>query len=284
MKKEFVAQSRAIQEYTSFSSSNRSHRFHRVLRLLFFSFVLLSTACSTLNKSSPSGIQTTQRSAFSTAALHSHTWQPLAAAALIAATGSDHSISDWAAEHTPVYGSQSTAQDASDFLRATLATTALATSVVAPGPESILMAEGAKNVALAATAAITSGKLTHALKDETGRTRPHGVGDQSFPSSHTSAASTYAAIATYRVNEFAISEGARKAWNFGFRALAAATGWARVEANSHYPTDVLVGYALGNFTAVWLHEIFLGPQSAIQLNFDLDHKSNAFKLNLTIPF
>ena len=35
------------------------------------------------------------------------------------------------------------------------------------------------------------------------------------------------------------------------------TGWARVEAEKHYPSDVLAGYAIGHFIARFMYHAFL---------------------------
>jgi hypothetical protein len=50
-----------------------------------------------------------------------------------------------------------------------------------------------------------------------------------------------------------------------FDSLAAITGWARVEAGMHFPSDVLAGWALGHFTAD-LAKGFINPhQEEIQI-------------------
>jgi membrane-associated phospholipid phosphatase len=41
-------------------------------------------------------------------------------------------------------------------------------------------------------------------------------------------------------------------------SAAAATAWARVEANKHYPSDVLAGAAIGHFLTAFIHDSFLG--------------------------
>lgn len=40
--------------------------------------------------------------------------------------------------------------------------------------------------------------------------------------------------------------------------MAVITAWARVEGNVHYPSDVLVGAALGNFIGMFIHDAFIG--------------------------
>ena len=45
-------------------------------------------------------------------------------------------------------------------------------------------------------------------------------------------------------------------------ALGAVLGWARVEARGHFPTDVLVGAALGHFINAFIYDAFMGlPES-----------------------
>jgi hypothetical protein len=39
--------------------------------------------------------------------------------------------------------------------------------------------------------------------------------------------------------------------------LASGVGWARVEAEKHYPSDVLAGAALGHFMTAFIHDAFM---------------------------
>jgi membrane-associated phospholipid phosphatase len=59
---------------------------------------------------------------------------------------------------------------------------------------------------------------------------------------------------------------ATQAWmKAGFSTIAVAEGWARVEGGVHFPTDVLVGEALGNFVARLFHDAFLGGDQRINV-------------------
>ena len=49
--------------------------------------------------------------------------------------------------------------------------------------------------------------------------------------------------------------------------MAAMTAWARIEKNWHYPTDVLVGAALGNFLGGFIHNAFMGLDGEGDLEF-----------------
>ena len=82
--------------------------------------------------------------------------------------------------------------------------------------------------------ALTEG-VTYGLKYTVDETRPNG-GSQSFPSGHTSVS-------------FCGAEFIRKryGWEMGIPAYAAASfvAYSRVEANEHYPHDVIAGAAIG---------------------------------------
>src|SRR5262245_15821139 len=77
--------------------------------------------------------------------------------------------------------------------------------------------------------------VTYGLKYTVNETRPNG-GSESFPSGHTSVS-------------FCGAEFIRKryGWELGVPAYAAASfvAYSRVEANEHYPHDVIAGAAIG---------------------------------------
>jgi len=77
--------------------------------------------------------------------------------------------------------------------------------------------------------------LTYGLKYAVTETRPNG-GSNSFPSGHTSATFCSAAYLDMRYGE-----------GFGIPAyaLAALTGWSRIEGGYHYSWDVAAGAVIG---------------------------------------
>jgi hypothetical protein len=93
-----------------------------------------------------------------------------------------------------------------------------------------------------------TGILTSSIKMLVGRTRPGG-GSRSFPSGHTSAAFAAATLID------ATSDGSFAVPAYG---LAALTGYSRVEARRHYPSDVLAGAAIGILTAQVLDSLHWG--------------------------
>lgn len=86
----------------------------------------------------------------------------------------------------------------------------------------------------AAGCAVNAG-ITFGLKEAIHAKRPNG-GSHSFPSGHTSFAFQGAAFITRRYG-----------WKFGIFAmlLACFVGYSRVEANKHWPRDVLAGAVIG---------------------------------------
>jgi membrane-associated phospholipid phosphatase len=82
---------------------------------------------------------------------------------------------------------------------------------------------------------LLNGIFTEALKFGVNRTRPTGS-NHSFPSGHTSATFTTAAILE-----------AHFGWAVGAAAYAAGgfVGWCRIRDNQHFLTDVIVGAAVG---------------------------------------
>ena len=80
-----------------------------------------------------------------------------------------------------------------------------------------------------------NGVLTRGLKLAASRTRPHGGGN-SFPSGHTSAAFTSAAV----LHEHYGAKVGLPAY-----AMAGFIGWTRVRDDRHWLTDVIVGAAIG---------------------------------------
>lgn len=55
-----------------------------------------------------------------------------------------------------------------------------------------------------------------------------------------------------------IPEYGKVALNVGYATLSALAAWSRVEAEGHYPSDVLVGAAWGRFLASFVYDAFLG--------------------------
>jgi len=189
------------------------------------------------------------------------TWAPLAGAAVVSLTDSDEQIAEWAHENTPLFGSPKRAQEMSNDLWSGLQTASVLSTLATPGGDDALSYLDAKGRALLVRAAASEvrSQTTSRLKRGVGRPRPDDTDDLSFPSGHTSAAFNHAAWTAMALEEMPIDEDVRTGMQWTAYAAAVVTGWARIEGGRHYPSDVLAGAALGNFTARFFQHAFLGP-------------------------
>ena len=184
---------------------------------------------------------------------------PAAGALIFAIDDWDERASDWAIDHTPIFGSVDDAGDASDTMRDILMVEALATGFLTPSGEAPgeWMAAKAKGFAVQLAAAGATGGATSLLKDATGRERPNKRNDRSFPSAHASAAFSFATLANRNVDAMNWPKPAKRTLQTVNLLLATGVAWARVEGSEHYPSDVLAGAALGTFLSSFIHDAFL---------------------------
>jgi PAP2 superfamily len=195
------------------------------------------------------------------AALSPETWMPIAASLVLQVDDMDKRISDWASKKTPVFGSQENASDWGNYLEDSSNAVYLVTVMATPSgddPSGWLTAK-AKGLAIGVAASgITSGS-TSLLKRITKRARPGDPNsDKSLPSGHASGTAVFTTLARRNLESISLSTGSRLFADIGIVGLAIGTGWSRVEAKAHYPSDVLVGYALGHFFSAFINDAFLG--------------------------
>jgi membrane-associated phospholipid phosphatase len=122
-----------------------------------------------------------------------------------------------------------------------------------------LPARQSEGSAVELAAAESAIEFTAGLKRVTRRERPNGHDDQSMPSDHAATAAVYASLAADNLRLSGVSGLANTAADAGLTALTLATGWARVEAGAHFPSDSLVGAAIGSFFATFATAAFLAP-------------------------
>ena len=188
------------------------------------------------------------------------TYIPAVGALVCAIDDVDEHISDWASTHHPVFGSKRRARDASDYLRDTLTAAALSTAIMTPSGNETgeWMLSKARGIGVEAFAWQGSWLVTQGLKAATDRTRPDKSDDRSFPSGHATSAFSAAALANRNLDAIDMQKGWRTAFKATHIALASSVAWARVEGQKHFPSDVLVGAALGHFLTVVIHDTFMG--------------------------
>ena len=248
------------------------------VRAAIAGIVLLLSSCGTLPNGRGWGQDATIKPGWEAvrqsavrAAKSPYTWVPLAGALLLQIDDWDEDISAWAADKTPLFGSQNSARDASDTLRNLSVAALIVTTLATPGGDSShdwLAAKG-KGFAVAAAANLLNGETTTGLKNWSGRTRPDGSSDSSFPSGHSSVAAVNATLAARNLQSIEMGANYRRAMKIGFGMFAGGAAWARVEANVHFPSDVLVGAAIGHFIAAFINDAFMGLDASATRAFDL---------------
>jgi membrane-associated phospholipid phosphatase len=246
------------------------------MRLLLISLLLATTtACSTL----PTGRGWGQDATFTpgwervkesaaNAARDPWVWAPLAGAAVFQIDDWDRRTATWAQERTPVFGSQRSAENWSDDLRTASVVAHYATLAATPSGESPgeWLASKAQGTLVHVAAVSGTVLVTRTLKTTIDRKRPNGLGSESFPSGHTSSSAVHTRLASRNLDSIAMNEATRASLDVGLYALTIGTSWARIEAGWHYPSDTLIGMALGNFLASFVNDAFLGlERSSTQL-------------------
>jgi hypothetical protein len=191
--------------------------------------------------------------------LDPRTLVPLAGAAVFAIDDFDERASDWAVDHTPIFGSVEDAKDASDDMRAALRIELIATVLATPGgddPGDWLWSK-VKGGSVEGAGVLATQLATGGLKDATNRTRPDRDGDNSFPSGHTSDSFAYSTLANRNLDSISMPDPLRTTIKVTNVVVASGVGWARVEGQRHFPSDVLFGAALGHFMTAFIHDAFM---------------------------
>lgn len=200
------------------------------------------------------------------------TWGPALGAAACGIGKVDQEVSEWAQQETPIFGSPEQAGDASDALVRASRLTWQATGLISPSGETAgtWAWNKTKGFAVGYAALKTTEWSTSALKQSTKRTRPDASDTSSFPSGHTSGATVTATLAARNLDYLPLPPAGLTTGRIAIGAMAVGTGWARIEAGKHYPSDVLAGAALGHFIGAFLNDAFLGlaAQPTLELSPD----------------
>lgn len=214
------------------------------------------------------------------------TWVPVAGGLVLRYADLDQDLADWARDHGPLFGSPESAKDGADLMRDTLVATAVVTSLATGSGEgaSAWTVNKASGLAVGGGAFLLTGLSSTALEDWSDRTGPDGVERSSFPSSGTAQAFAARVWSSHALEGIDMSDGDRGLVRFGLGTLAVGEAWARVEAQTSYPTDVLAGAAVGNFVTGFVHEAFLDYPGAPDFSFEVGPGRDSFQVGLTWGF
>jgi membrane-associated phospholipid phosphatase len=215
------------------------------------------------------------------------TWIPAAGALVFAIDDFDERTAHWASTHQPLFGSRRTADDLSDYLRNALAVEAAATALLTPSGDDALDWHLAKAKGLGVEfggGIMLTSFATDRLKDAVDRERPDQSDRKSFPSGHASIAFSAVRLSNRNLDSIAMKPWLRTSFKAANITLAGATAWARVEADKHFPTDVLAGAALGNLVTTFIHDAFLNLPEHSDFGFYLEPSPRGVSLTLSWDF
>jgi len=211
---------------------------------------------------------------------------PLAGAAVFTVDGFDRKVSNWARRRTPIFGSQTAAENAYSPLRTSIQYEWFATVLATPSGEDLkdIAFSKLKGWAVEWVALEATSKTTNFIKEETGRTRPNHGDNLSFPSSGATEPFSYETLANRNLDSVAVPEEVRVPLKIGNIVLASITAWSRVEAGDHFPSDVLVGAALGHFISAFTYDAFMGLPEKRGFLFNISPLKRGATIGLTYVF
>jgi len=211
---------------------------------------------------------------------------PAAAAVLFGATHLDKKVSNWASNHNPIFGSKNNADKASDYLLIPLYTETFLTALITPSGEDSKNWTywKMKGIVVEGLALGTTYGTTALLKEVTNRTRPDGSSDKSFPSGHSSSAFANSTLSNRNLEAISMPNEVRLPIQLGNIVVSTFTAWARVEAQKHYPSDVLAGAALGYFLTAFVHDAFLGLPEDMRFGINIVPLKRGGKLEMSFNF
>lgn len=90
------------------------------------------------------------------------------------------------------------------------------------------------------TANLAAIKTTGFLKTASNRERPNKSNDLSFPSGHATTAFVHSSLAHQNIALLNVNDTAKTVMQAGVDLAAIGTGWARIEAERHYPTATTI--------------------------------------------
>ena len=239
---------------------------HLIILLAVVSISLSITGCGTLNNGRgwgqdaiyPVDLKKIPRAALN-ALLDPQTFVPAAGALVFGLSKWDKKVSHWATGHNPIFGSTHNAENDKLYLEIPLYTEVFITALATPsgGDSKDWVYSKLKGIAVEGAAELVTAGATSLLKDTTGRTRPNQSSSKSFPSGEASAAFSSVALSNRNLDSIELPQEVRIPLKVVNILLGTSVAWARVEAQAHFPSDVLAGAALGNFLSTTVHDSFL---------------------------
>lgn len=172
----------------------------------------------------------------------------------------DGEVSKSASENTPLFGSQSNAQRATDGLLLALFPVMMYTSTLPAlrdQTQNEYFSPRTKFLLTQSSIILIDFLTIHAIKSSTRRIRPDQSDNLSFPSGHSSLSSGLARTIYNNIKNSPKNDTKLgKTIQYGSFVAAGLVAWGRVEAKKHHLSDVLLGNAFGAYISDLLYSIY----------------------------
>ena len=187
-----------------------------------------------------------------------HVWIPATAGLLFQTGGYDEKVTE-RAERNGTESAKS-AVDLSDTLNDILKIEMYASILLTSSSEGdwkkYTMNKVKGGVVVYSSVAIAHGTTSY-IKDHVYRERPDTSDARSFPSGHATDAAAFRMVTTKNLESVEMPRDLRNGINILNGGLTATVLWSRVEAKKHYPSDALLGYAVGSFVSGFIYDAFM---------------------------
>ena len=267
------------------------HRGHSILVICLY--LLVTSGCGTLKNGRGWGqdafrhvtLERVGRAA-SNAFFDLQTLIPAAGALAFSIDDWDEKASNWATDHNPIFDSAGDAEDASDTLVNVLIAETVITTFATPSGDDWgqWTASKLKGLGVELFAVGTATGVTELLKKRVDRRRPDDSDDESFPSGHATSAFSLSTLSNRNLDSIDMPKKLRRTLQVGNLLMATGVGWARVEGNKHYPSDVLAGAALAHFFTAFIHDAFLGLPEDDGFHFIIFPQNGGAAAQVSIAF
>lgn len=244
-------------------------------KFISFNFlVIILSSCSFINRKGSWGKRAIYPlskdriiKAFKDNATSKHVWIPLVGAGVTHWGGYDQKITNWASHESSVFKNREQADNWSDNFNNILKYEMYASILLTPSmDEDKAFASYAFNKikgGVVVNVASTSTRFTRqVIARSVNRQRPNKLDLKSFPSGHSSEAGSRNRLVSRNMDYIDMNDNLRLGINALNTTMSASTLWARLEGKRHYPSDVLVGYALGSFVSGVIYDSLMNQNEA----------------------
>jgi len=191
------------------------------------------------------------------------TWPLLLGAAAFRVSEYDSKLTEFAMERKPLFSNNETAARSTDLLRSFDDALTMGTALAVNETWS----DKGRRIVMESGALFLTRFRTTQMNERVNREYPDGSGDDAFGSHHAASPFAAAALTRRNVDSIDMPDWASISINVSSYVAATASAWGRIEMGLHYPSDQLVSAAIGNFTAIFLHDAFVSED--VMLGFTL---------------